>query len=123
MTSSSTTTPRRLPRRGIQMTENALAEVRRLCEGRSEDLILRVGVKGGGCSGLTYTMDFEDAANIGERDEVFDHDGFKLVSDKKSLLFLYGLVLDYSDELLGGGFQFNNPNAERTCSCGSSFSA
>ncbi|BAC92323.1 HesB/IscA family protein [Gloeobacter violaceus] len=124
MTTSIDTAPaRRLPRRGIQMTESALAEVMRLRERRGGDLMLRVGVKGGGCSGLSYTMDFEEESNVTAHDEVFDHSGFKVVSDKKSLLFLYGLVLDYSDELLGGGFKFNNPNAERSCSCGSSFSA
>jgi iron-sulfur cluster assembly protein len=117
------TPTRRLPRRGIKMTDVALSEVLRLRERKGEDLLLRVGVKGGGCSGLSYTMNFEDVGNIGPNDEVFDHEGFKVVSDKKSLLFLYGLVLDYSDDLLGGGFQFNNPNAERSCSCGSSFSA
>lgn len=123
MTTTTAPTTRRLPRRGIKMTDAALAEVLRLRERRDEDLILRVGVKGGGCSGLSYTMVFEQADNLTANDEVFDHAGFKVVSDKKSLLFLYGLVLDYSDDLLGGGFKFNNPNAERSCSCGSSFSA
>jgi len=118
-----TSAPKRLPRRGIKMTDAALNEILRLRERRGDDLLLRVGVKGGGCSGLSYTMDFEQPENVTERDEVFEQSGFKIVSDKKSLLFLYGLVLEYSDDLLGGGFKFNNPNAERSCSCGSSFSA
>jgi iron-sulfur cluster assembly protein len=119
-----TTATRRLPRRGIQMTDTALQQILSLRDQRGgEDLLLRVGVKGGGCSGLSYTMDFETPDNVTDRDEIFEQNGCRIVSDKKSLLFLYGLVLDYSDELLGGGFKFNNPNAERSCSCGSSFSA
>ncbi|MBC8123685.1 MAG: iron-sulfur cluster assembly accessory protein [Gemmatimonadaceae bacterium] len=117
------TTVKTTPKKGIQMTDTALERVLGLREDQGIDLILRVGVKGGGCSGLSYTMNFEDPGNITQHDEVYDYDGFKVVSDKKSLLFLYGLVLDYSDSLLGGGFKFNNPNAERSCSCGSSFSA
>ncbi len=113
-----------IKKKGIQMTANALEEVLRLRERRPDDLFLRVGVKGGGCSGLSYTMDFDRPENITVHDEVYDYDaGFKVIVDKKSLLFLYGLVLDYSDDLLDGGFKFNNPNAERSCSCGTSFSA
>jgi iron-sulfur cluster assembly protein len=66
-------------------------------------------------------MDFEDPSNIGPQDEVFDYNGFKIVSDKKSLLYLYGLMLDYSNAMIGGGFQFTNPNASQTCGCGKSF--
>jgi len=110
--------------KGIRMTDTALEEVLRLRERKGEDLILRVGIKGGGCSGLSSTMDFDKPENITPRDEAFDYEGgFKVVVDKKSMLFLYGLTLDYSDELLDGGFKFNNPNAERSCSCGTSFSA
>jgi iron-sulfur cluster assembly protein len=110
--------------KGIRMTAEALEEVLRLRERKGEDLLLRVGIKGGGCSGLSYTMDFDKPENITARDEAFDYDGgFRVVVDKKSMLFLYGLTLDYSDDLLEGGFKFNNPNAERSCSCGTSFSA
>lgn len=81
---------------------------------------LRVGVKGGGCSGLTYTMDFDD--KIEPTDDWFEFDGgLKVVIDKKSLLYLYGTELQYSDGLNGKGFQWVNPNASRTCGCGESF--
>jgi iron-sulfur cluster assembly protein len=109
--------------RGILMSEAALKHVLELREKQGKDLCLRVGVRGGGCSGMSYTMDFEDPKNIRETDEVYDYDGFKVVSDPKSMLYLYGLVLDYSNALIGGGFQFTNPNATQTCGCGTSFSA
>lgn len=108
---------------GIQMSDAALKHVLALRERQGQDLCLRVGVRGGGCSGMSYTMDFEDPANIQSTDEVYDYEGFKVVCDPKSLLYLYGLVLDYSDALIGGGFQFTNPNANQTCGCGKSFSA
>lgn len=82
---------------------------------------LRVGVKGGGCSGLSYTMDFDDT--ITDMDEVVEADGgLKVVIDKKSVLYLFGTQLTYSDGLNGKGFQWENPNASRTCGCGESFS-
>lgn len=109
--------------RGIQMTENALRQVLSLREKQgNQDLCLRVGVRQGGCSGMSYIMDFEDFSNLRETDEVFDYEGFKVVCDPKSMLYLYGLVLDYSDAMIGGGFQFTNPNANQTCGCGKSFS-
>jgi iron-sulfur cluster assembly protein len=81
---------------------------------------LRVGVKGGGCSGLSYVMDFDDT--IEQTDETVEVDGgLKVVIDRKSLLYLYGTELDYSDGLNGKGFQWGNPNASRECGCGSSF--
>lgn len=109
--------------RGIQMTEAALRQVLFLREKQGKDLCLRVGVRQGGCSGMSYAMDFIDPSAISEHDDVFDYEGFQVVSDRKSLLYLYGLVLDYSDSLIGGGFQFTNPNATQTCGCGKSFSA
>jgi iron-sulfur cluster assembly protein len=81
---------------------------------------LRVGIKGGGCSGLSYTMDFDD--KIEATDEVVQADGLKVVIDRKSLLYLYGTQLTYSDGLNGKGFAWENPNASRTCGCGESFS-
>lgn len=107
--------------RGILMSEAALTHVMALREKQGSDLCLRVGVRQGGCSGMSYMMDFEDVSNVGEHDEVYDYDGFKVVCDRKSLLYLYGLMLDYSDALIGGGFQFTNPNANQTCGCGKSF--
>lgn len=119
MTQATQTTPRQ----SIQMTDTALQHVLRLREQQGKDLCLRVGVRGGGCSGMSYTMNFEDPSNIQPNDEISDYDSFKVVCDPKSLLYLYGLVLDYSDALIGGGFQFTNPNANQTCGCGKSFSA
>jgi iron-sulfur cluster assembly protein len=110
--------------KGIQLTENALNHVLMLRQQQgNEDLCLRVGVRQGGCSGMSYLMDFEKTSNITEHDDVFDYDGFKIICDRKSLLFLYGLVLDYSNAMIGGGFQFTNPNANQTCGCGKSFAA
>lgn len=109
--------------KGIQMTDAALRHLTLLREKQGKDLCLRVGVRGGGCSGMSYTMDFEDPGNVRSDDEVYDYNGFKVVCDPKSLLYLYGMVLDYSDALIGGGFQFTNPNASQTCGCGKSFSA
>lgn len=81
---------------------------------------LRVGVKGGGCSGLSYVMDFDDT--ITENDEVVVLENLKVVIDKKSVLYLFGTELQYSTGLNGKGFQWVNPNASRTCGCGESFS-
>jgi len=82
---------------------------------------LRVGVKGGGCSGLSYVMNFDDT--IESTDEIVNVDGgLKVVIDRKSVLYLYGTELNYSDGLNGKGFQWENPNASRTCGCGESFS-
>lgn len=81
---------------------------------------LRVGVKGGGCSGLSYMMDFDD--KVEPTDEVVNtEEGLKVVIDKKSLLYLFGTQLTYSDGLNGKGFQWENPSASRVCGCGSSF--
>ena len=110
--------------KGIQLTDNALKHIFMLREQQgNQDLCLRVGVRQGGCSGMSYLMDFENLSNISEHDEVFDYDGFKIICDRKSILYLYGLVLDYSNAMIGGGFQFTNPNASQTCGCGKSFAA
>ncbi len=115
------TTATQSQQRGILLSEAALRQVRSLRDKVGQDLCLRVGVRQGGCSGMSYMMDFEDSSKISVGDEVFDYDGFKIVSDRKSLLYLYGLMLDYSDAMIGGGFQFSNPNASQTCGCGKSF--
>jgi iron-sulfur cluster assembly protein len=107
--------------KGILLSEAALKHVMMLRDQQGNDLCLRVGVRQGGCSGMSYMMDFDDISNIGEQDEVFDYNGFKIICDKKSLLYLYGLMLDYSNAMIGGGFQFTNPNASQTCGCGKSF--
>jgi iron-sulfur cluster assembly protein len=106
---------------GIQLTETALTHVLALRNSQGQDLCLRVGVRQGGCSGMSYLMEFEDLGNAKPEDEVFDYDGFKIVCDRKSLLYIYGLVLDYSNAMIGGGFQFTNPNASQSCGCGKSF--
>ncbi len=111
------------PQKGIQLSPTALNHLLQLRTQQGKDLCLRVGVRQGGCSGMSYMMDFEDANNITTQDEVYDYDGFKIVCDKKSLLYLYGLMLDYSNAMIGGGFQFTNPNATQTCGCGKSFNA
>jgi len=83
------------------------------------DSYLRVGVEGGGCSGLSYKLDFD--SKMKEGDQLFEDKGVKILVDKKSFLYLVGTVLDYSGGLNGKGFAFNNPNASRTCGCGESF--
>lgn len=108
----------------ITISEKALNHLLELMvsEGLTPDTHhLRVGVKGGGCSGLSYVMEFDDKTE--ELDEVIEVDGgLKVIIDKKSVLYLYGTELDYSDGLNGKGFQWINPNASRTCGCGESFS-
>ncbi len=81
---------------------------------------LRVSVVGGGCSGLSYKLDFDNEQK--PMDQVFEHNGVKVVTDLKSFLYLVNTVLEFSDGLNGKGFYFNNPNASRTCGCGDSFS-
>ncbi len=81
---------------------------------------VRVGVKSGGCSGLSYELDFDKA--IGDNDKLFEDNDIKIIVDKKSFLYLIGTTLEYSGGLNGKGFVFNNPNANRTCGCGESFS-
>ncbi len=88
-------------------------------EGRNEQHKVRVSVKGGGCSGLMYDLSFDD--KVEPADQVFEDKGVKILVDKKSLLYLLGTTLDFSDGLNGKGFQFINPNANRTCGCGESF--
>ena len=89
-------------------------------EGRTDDSHIRVGVQGGGCSGLMYNLEFDSQKQ--PTDMEFVDKGVKIVVDKKSILYLAGSVLDFSDGLNGKGFQFVNPNASRTCGCGESFS-
>jgi iron-sulfur cluster assembly protein len=88
-------------------------------EGLSEDYFVRVSVTSGGCSGLTYNMDFDNQSKA--NDQVFDHNGIKVVTDLRSFLYLCNTTLEFSGGLDGKGFYFNNPNASRTCGCGESF--
>jgi iron-sulfur cluster assembly protein len=106
----------------INVTDKAKERISVLLkeEGRTAQHNIRVSVKGGGCSGLMYDLDFDTAIN--PADQVFEDKGVKILVDKKSLLYLLGTTLDFSDGLNGKGFQFVNPNASRTCGCGESFS-
>lgn len=107
----------------IKLTEKAANEIIRIRGQNSipEDHNLRLGVKGGGCSGFSYVLGFDSETRKG--DQVFDLQGIKVVVDPKSLFYLSGIELDFSDGLNGKGFVFNNPKATKTCGCGSSFSA
>ena len=106
----------------VTLTEAAVAEVKRLMD--VQDLTeggLRLGVKGGGCSGLSYTINFDE--KLGEFDTVCEQDGVKVIVDAKSAIYLEGMQLDYQKDMVSGGFKFINPNATKTCGCGESFSA
>ena len=89
-------------------------------EGKS-GYYLRMSVDSGGCSGMNYKMDFDEKQNA--YDKVFEQNGLKVICDLKSWLYLKNITIDYSDDMLNGGFKIENPNAERTCGCGTSFSA
>jgi len=94
----------------------------RASENRTDGCLLRIGVAGGGCSGLSYKLDFdENGVNESNKDKVFESQGISIVVDMRSFLYLAGTELDYTDGLQGQGFHFINPNASRTCSCGESF--
>tara|TARA_Y100000590_G_scaffold66907_1_gene72496 strand:+ start:1408 stop:1746 length:339 start_codon:yes stop_codon:yes gene_type:complete len=105
----------------IEITENAASHVREFTgKTGDEEVSLRVAVKGGGCSGLTYDLAIDDVAK--DTDKVIEQHGVSIMIDKKSYIFLAGTVLDYSGGLNGKGFVFSNPNAKTTCGCGTSFS-
>lgn len=106
----------------IKVTDNAKAQVQHLMatEKYDEGSFVRVGVEGGGCSGLMYQLKFD--TEMREGDQVFEDNGVKIVVDRKSFLYLVGTELEFSGGLNGKGFEFRNPNASRTCGCGESFS-
>lgn len=105
----------------IKVSDSAQKQAIKLMEedGKPNSFV-RVGVQGGGCSGLMYQLEFDTEQK--ENDKVFEDNGLKIVIDKKSFLYLVGTELDYSGGLNGKGFVFKNPNADRTCGCGESFS-
>ena len=108
----------------LTLTEKAAGEIKSIIEQQeldTENVRLRVGVKGGGCSGFSYILDLTE--NQKDTDEEISQHGIKIICDPKSLLYLGGVTIDFKDELMGRGFVFNNPNASATCGCGSSFSA
>lgn len=114
----------------IILTEKAAKEVKTIMAQQREaagkngnepkPLFLRLGVKGGGCSGFSYTLDLTET--VGEQDEQWEQHGLDVICDSKSLLYLEGTTVDFKDEMMGRGFVFNNPNATSSCGCGSSFS-
>ncbi len=112
--------------KGILITNDAIEQISALLNNQTDKKALRVGVRSGGCSGMSYTMDFIGGDEINSDDKVYDYSlnstqTFKVVCDPKSLLYIYGMQLDFSKDLIGGGFNFVNPNASQTCGCGSSF--
>lgn len=105
----------------ITLSEHAAEKVKTLIDSRPNPTEgLRVGVRGGGCSGFQYFLEFSDGAKKGDRE--LDCHGVKLFVDQESFLYLMGTELDFVDSLAGSGFKFNNPNVKRTCGCGESFS-
>lgn len=112
------------PARGIQVTDKALARIRAAMQKEGVDPSqggLRLGVSGGGCSGLSYQMRFDSQPR--ERDRVFQFGDVRVFVDPKSFIYLHGMVLDYQEGLMQQGFAFVNPNSKKSCGCGSSFSA
>jgi len=105
----------------VTLTEKAAQEVKKIIDeqGGEQDLVLRVGVKGGGCSGFAYSLDFDNQTS--EKDRVVDFHGVKLAVEKKFDPYLDGTVIDFYDGLEKRGFVFNNPNVVKSCGCGSSF--
>jgi len=107
----------------IILSELAAKEVKNIIASQeldAEGVRLRVGVKGGGCSGFSYLLDLTETQK--DSDEVFEQHGIKIIIDPKSMLYLSGVTVDFKDEIMGRGFVFNNPNATSSCGCGSSFS-
>jgi iron-sulfur cluster assembly protein len=106
----------------VLISDRAQSEVTRIIDEQALGLgtALRVGVKGGGCSGFSYTLGFDDQIN--ETDQVVEVNGIKVVCDPKSFLYLNGTMVDFEDSLMGRGFKFKNPNAAKSCGCGESFS-
>ncbi len=107
----------------LELTERAAQEVNTIIEQQKLEkgkTYLRVGVKGGGCSGFNYVLDLTEHKN--EMDEEWEVRGIKVICDPKSLIYLEGTSVDFKDEIMSRGFVFNNPNATHTCGCGSSFS-
>lgn len=118
------TTDTQVQQESVIITELAANEIRTIIQSQDLDadkVRLRVGVKGGGCSGFSYLLDLTETQK--DSDELFVQHGIKVIVDPKSLLYLSGVIVDFKDEIMGRGFVFNNPNATSSCGCGSSFSA
>ncbi|MFV0606757.1 MAG: HesB/IscA family protein [Niabella sp.] len=112
-----------LQQNGIYISEAAKARVQKILSEKNlsgtDEYFIRVSVISGGCSGLSYQLDFDNVEK--PKDQVFEDNGVKIITDMKSLLYLLGTTLEFSEGLSGKGFYFNNPNAARTCACGDSF--
>jgi len=124
MSTTATTTQSQTSQGGVLLTETAAREIKTIIQQQeldAEKVRLRVGVKGGGCSGFSYILDLTETQK--ETDEAFERHGITVICDPKSLLYLNGVTIDFRDEIMGRGFVFNNPNATATCGCGSSFHA
>ena len=106
----------------ITLTERAVKEIRRIFEEQNlpADTVLRVGIKGGGCSGFSYSLGFDD--RVDDTDQVSETEGIRVVCDPKSFLYVNDTTVDFEDSLMGRGFKFDNPNASKSCGCGDSFS-
>jgi iron-sulfur cluster assembly accessory protein len=121
MATTPTTTTPEVKKAPITLSPNAVAKVKEIMAQQNPvPAGLRVGVVGGGCSGFSYSMQFENSA--GMMDKTFDFDGLKVYVDATSVMYLNGCVVDYVETLEGAGFKFDNPNVKSTCGCGSSFS-
>lgn len=107
--------------KSITLTPEAIKAVKGIIERKSlGNAALRLGVEGGGCSGLTYQINFD--TEVSTHDDTYEFEGLQVIVDKKSALYLTGMTLDFSSALVGGGFKFINPNAKQSCGCGESFS-
>jgi len=105
---------------GIELTDKAVAEIRKQRDKRGKlDAALRIGIRGGGCTGFSYLFEWADGAPK-EKDKVFEKDGVKIFVDPKSFVYLDGMTLDFVTSMMGHGFKFHNPNAKGTCGCGDS---
>ena len=122
--SATAANPSQADTHAVTVTERAAEEIRKIVEEQELDAAkvhLRVGVKGGGCSGFNYILDLTES--VRDSDEIMEQHGVRVVCDPKSLLYLHGTVVDFKDEIMSRGFVFQHPNASATCGCGSSFSA
>ncbi|MEL6329887.1 MAG: iron-sulfur cluster assembly accessory protein [Planctomycetota bacterium] len=119
---STSTAPTETEQAGVILSETAAREIKTIIEQQELDadkVRLRVGVKGGGCSGFSYILDLTETQK--DSDEEFEQHGVRVICDPKSLLYLRGTTVDFKDEIMGRGFVFNNPNSTSSCGCGSSF--
>lgn len=108
----------------LTISDNAARRIKEIQKEKQipDDTLLRVGVVSGGCSGLTYELDFDTNTAADKEDKIIEYSGIRICVDMRSFLYLAGTELDYTEGLNGQGFHFKNPNANRTCSCGESFS-